>query len=58
MKGGEGARNLRAILERMHADVVGNEEEEAFTDTEMVIRILEELVRKVEDLEGHTHTIR
>lgn len=58
MKGEEGARNLRAILERMHADVVGNEEEEVFTDTEMVIRILEELVRKVEDLEGHTHTIR
>lgn len=49
--------NLRDVLERMHEDVVGDEDGETRTDVEMIVRILEEIVRKVEDLEHHTHTV-
>jgi hypothetical protein len=52
------AYTLREILERMHEDVVGSEDESTYTDTDMIVRILEELVRKVEELETHTHDIR
>lgn len=48
---------MRQILEQLHGDFIGDTDKSR-SDTELIVDILEELIKKVEELENHTHSIR
>ena len=48
-------KTIADLLNTMHQDIVGDTT--ILTDTGKIVEILEVLIRKIEVLQGHTHTI-
>ena len=52
-------KNMKATLDELHNFIVGNSngEEKTLTDLEKIIGILEVFSDKLDELDGHSHTI-
>jgi hypothetical protein len=47
----------RRRLETLHMNEIGNEDMESLSDIEMIVDLMEHIIRRLDDQEDHTHTL-